>query len=236
MIPKIIHYCWFGNNKKSDLINKCINSWKKYFPDYEIIEWNENNTNLNENEYIKKAYELKKWAYVSDYIRMKVLYQYGGIYFDVDVEVIKQFPKQLFELQSFSGYESFSGLVSPGLVYACMPGDVLVKKVMDSYKDDIFTLESTEKMFTINKRITKILDEYGYVHENEKQTILGLTIFPDDFFCAYDAEKRCTQITKNTLSVHHYAASWFPWHKRIKFKIGTILRHIKNNIKLKIKV
>ena len=188
MIPKRIHYCWYGNNKKSDLIIKCINSWKKFFPDYEIIEWNESNTDINENNYIKEAYRLKKWAYVSDYIRFKVLYEYGGIYFDVDVEVIRKYPKELLELNSFSGIEAASGLVSPGLIYACLPKDELVNEILKTYENDKFVLDIPEKMKTVNKRISSILDKYGYVHEDVKQTICGLTIFPNEYFCGYDGE------------------------------------------------
>ena len=125
MIPKKIHYCWFGGNKKSKLVMKCITSWKKFFPDYEIVEWNEGNTDLHENKYIERAYQLKKWAFVSDYVRMKVLYDYGGIYFDTDVEVIRSFPDDLLKLPAFTGIESFSLLVSPGLVFAIYPNQII---------------------------------------------------------------------------------------------------------------
>ena len=97
MIPKIIHYCWFGRNSKSKIILKCIESWRKFMPDYEIIEWNEDNFNVKQNEYVKSAYNNKKWAFVSDYARMKVLYQYGGIYFDTDVELLKPIPSEYLE-------------------------------------------------------------------------------------------------------------------------------------------
>ena len=106
MIPKKIHYCWFGGNKKSKLILECIKSWKRYFPDYEIIEWNEGNFDIHQCDYVEQAYKQKKWAYVSDYARMKILDLYGGIYFDTDVEVIKRFPEEL-RVHSFSGIEEF---------------------------------------------------------------------------------------------------------------------------------
>lgn len=227
MIPKIIHYCWFGNNKKSKLINTCINSWKKFFPDYEIREWNENNVDINENEYVKDAYKKKQWAYVSDYVRMKVLYQYGGIYFDVDVEVIKKFPQEILNLESFTGIESCSGLINPGLIYACSAQNIIVGELLESYRKDYFLLVKPEEMFTINKRITNILERYGFVHEDMKQTVNGLTIFPSEVFCGYDGEKRCKCITENTLSVHHYAGTWLPWQRKIRKKIGTMMRHIK---------
>lgn len=231
MIPKIIHYCWFGGNKKSKLIMKCIESWKKYFPDYEIMEWNEENSDINENEYVREAYRLKKWAYVSDYIRMKVLYEYGGIYFDTDVEVIRKYPQEILELPSFTGIEAFSRLVNPGLVYGCLKGDSLVKEVIDSYQNDKFIITSPEEMLTINKRISGILDKYGYIREDTKQTVNGLTIFPSEVFCAYDGQKRCIKITDNTVSVHHYTASWLPWYRKIRCKIGTVIRHMKYGVR-----
>src|SRR5215510_15199585 len=108
MIPKIIHYCWFGGNPLSELALKCIASWKKYFPNYEIKEWNESNYDVHKIPYTSEAYNAKKYAFVSDYARFDILYQYGGIYFDVDVEVIKQFGDILNDT-GFMGMETLSG-------------------------------------------------------------------------------------------------------------------------------
>ena len=118
-------------------------------PDYEIIEWNEDNFNVKQNEYVKSAYNNKKWAFVSDYARMKVLYQYGGIYFDTDVELLKPIPSEYLEMQSISCIEDFSGLVSPGLIYACHPNDRIIKEVLDSYEKDVFQVDKVEQMITI---------------------------------------------------------------------------------------
>lgn len=227
MIPKIIHYCWFGKNKKSTLIKKCIDSWYTFLPDFKIIEWNEDNFDVYQNEYIKKAYEEKKWAFVSDYARMKVLYEHGGIYFDTDAELIKRIPDSFLELNAFSGVEEFSCLVNPGLIYACHPKDKLVEQLLKSYENDQFSVTKLENMITINIRLYKILEKYGYVKQNIKQTIEGLTIFPSDFFCGYDGQKRKIKISENTISVHHYAASWLPWYRKVRLKLGTIARRIK---------
>lgn len=226
MIPKIIHYCWYGHNPKSKLILHCINSWKEYFPDYEIHEWNEENTNLEENQYIKTAYANKKWAFVSDYVRMKVLYEYGGIYFDTDVEVIKKFPKDLFTLSAFSGIESFSMKVNPGLVFACEPQNILVGKMLDSYNKDTFDSKSVDKIKTINIRITELLLLDGFEEKDEKQIINGITIFPSSVFCGYDGIKRQVDVKEDTLSVHHYAYSWFPWYRKVRTRLGTLKRRI----------
>lgn len=227
MIPKIIHYCWYGHNKKGKLILHCIESWREHFPDFDILEWNESNTDINENQYIRKAYDEKKWAFVSDYMRMKVLYEYGGIYFDTDVEVLKRFPDELLMLEGFTGIESFSLKVNPGLVFACHPQNAIVKEVLESYQKDIFENSSNvEKIVTINVRITKILSKYGFIPKDEKQTIMGLTIFPSEVFCAHDGELRKEAITVNSLSVHHYSSSWYPWYKKIRFKLGTFKRRL----------
>lgn len=227
MIPKIIHYCWFGRNSKSKIILKCIESWRKFMPDYEIIEWNEDNFNVKQNEYVKSAYNNKKWAFVSDYARMKVLYQYGGIYFDTDVELLKPIPSEYLEMQSISCIEDFSGLVSPGLIYACHPNDRIIKEVLDSYEKDVFQVDKVEQMITINMRISEILKKYGYVEEDKLQTIRGLTVFPSEVFCGYDGHKRKIKITEKTVSVHHYTSSWLPWYRKVRKFLGTIYRRMK---------
>lgn len=225
MIPKVIHYCWFGNNKKPKLVLECIESWKKYFPDYEIKEWNETNFDVFSCAFCAQAYKAKKWAYVSDYVRMKVLETEGGIYFDTDVEVLKSFPKHMFE-RPFSGIEEFSKLVSPGLVYACEPGDLIVGQLVVEYESDIFLNECIDDILTINKRITKILDYYGYQHKDELQDLGVLMVYPSEVFCAYNGRTRRTQITEKSLATHHYAASWLPWYRKIRLKLGTFLRHV----------
>lgn len=226
MIPKIIHYCWFGGNKKSKLILRCIDSWKKYFPDYQIIEWNEINTDLHENSYIEQAYEAKKWAFVSDYVRMKVLCENGGIYFDTDVEVLKPFPKEILNLPAFTGFESFSLKVNPGLVFACEPGNKIAKMMVDSYNSDDFHNESVDTIKTINMRITDLLVQKGFNESDEKQTVMGLTVFPSSVFCAYDGLRRKVDIKPDSLSVHHYASSWLPWYRKVRLFFGTIRRRI----------
>lgn len=225
MIPKKIHYCWFGNNKKPKIVLECIESWRRNLPDYEIKEWNESNFDVYSCEFSAEAYKNKKWAYVSDYARMKVLLNEGGIYFDTDVEVLKPFPNDLLQ-SAFSGIEEFSKLVSPGLVYACESGDKIVAKLVYEYEHSFFSNDSIDSILTINKRITRILDEYGYQHIDKFQCIEGLKIYPSEVFCAYDGKKRCAHITKKTLATHHYAASWLPWHRKLRLKIGTALRHV----------
>ena len=133
-IPKKIHYCWFGGNPKPELALKCIKSWKKYCPDYEIIEWNESNFDVNANQYCRDAYKEKKWAFVTDYARLVILYEHGGVYFDTDVQVIRSIDA-LLEHPAFMGIEraSDSCKVASGLALGSEKGNPLIKEIMDDY-------------------------------------------------------------------------------------------------------
>lgn len=147
MIPKKIHYIWLGGNKKSKLIEKCIASWKKYCPDYEIIEWNENNFDIGSNKYLKEAYEAKKWAFASDYIRLYVLYTEGGIYMDTDVEVLKPLDRFL-ECKAFSGFERKDAI--PTGIMACEKGNEIFKELLSYYTDKSFYNEDGSMNQTTN--------------------------------------------------------------------------------------
>lgn len=213
MIPKKIHYCWFGHNKKSKLMEDCIASWRKFFPDYEIIEWNEENFDVNQCDYVRKAYEEKKWAFVSDYARMKILSENGGIYFDTDVEVIKAFPEALLE-KAFTCIEGESGFVSPGLVFACEPHHEITQQIVDEYENDIFNFGNSEAVLTINKRITRMLLAKGLKQENSLQKLDLIDIYPSEYFCAKDKDTGKMYITDNTYSIHHYAGTWLEGKKK----------------------
>lgn len=207
-IPKIIHYFWFGNKPKPQLILDCIESWRRFFPDWEIKEWNEHNYDINKCDYIREAYNLKKWAFVSDYARCDILYQYGGVYFDTDVEVLKEFPDYLWKTIAFCGVES-TGTVNPGLVFCCPPKFWLMGDMLDSYNKSHFTFDrDINKVITINKRVTEILIEKGYKIKDSYQCIEGLAIYPCEYFCAFDQMIREPNITNNTITYHHYASSW----------------------------
>jgi len=220
MIPKIIHYCWFGNKEKNSKILHNIDTWKKFFPQFKIIEWNEKNTNLRENEYVENAYKQKKWAFVSDFVRLKVLFVYGGIYFDTDVEVVKTFPSDILNLSAFTGIESDSLLVSPGLVLASEPKNAVIEELLKTYSNSNFD----KGHYTINMRVTDYLKQDGFKMVDKLQQIAGFTIFPSEVFCAYDPISRKVSVTTDTLSIHHYDASWVPWYLKLRFKLGTYKR------------
>jgi mannosyltransferase OCH1-like enzyme len=205
-VPKIIHYCWFGGNKKSDLIEMCIESWHKFLPEYEIKEWNETNFDVNCCRYVKEAYENKKWAFVSDYCRFVVLNQYGGIYLDTDVEIIKH-PGQIFESECL-GFETV-GMIAPGLVMASLPDSWLCRVMLEEYNNDTFVLENGKMNYkTVCERATAYLTQNGLVLDNTMQNVNGITIYPIEYFNPYDASTDSFAITENTVSKHHYASTW----------------------------
>ncbi|WP_296117107.1 glycosyltransferase family 32 protein [uncultured Eubacterium sp.] len=205
-IPKTIHYCWFGKGPLPELAQKCINSWKKYCPDYKIVEWNEDNFDLEINEYVKEAYKAKKWAFVSDVARLYALTYYGGIYMDTDVEVIKS-------LNDLLGYEAVAGFetknqVSTGLM-ACKKGQKTYCECLDGYENIHFIRSDGSMDLTTNvTRMTNLYTKYGLKKNNLKQCINGITIFPKDFFSPKDLETKEITITDNTYVIHHFDGSW----------------------------
>jgi len=234
MISKIIHYCWFGGNSLPELAVKCIDSWKKYLPDYEIKEWNESNFDLNCCDYVREAYEAKKWAFVSDYARFWILYNYGGLYFDTDVEVIKpmgdiiakgafmgceptlaQKGKSLLSDDSKAGFTASgsafleSEAVNPGLGLAAAPGLGLYKEILDDYELDHFELPEKGGPLTVVERVTKILLKHGFKNQGDSvQQVDGVYIYPPEYFCPLNYNTGVLTITDNTRSIHHYTASW----------------------------
>lgn len=204
-IPKVIHYCWFGRGEVPKLEKKCIETWKKILPDYTIIEWNEDNFNINCNEYVREAYEAKKYAFVSDYARLYVLYNYGGIYMDTDMEVVKSLDIFL-ENNAFVGFENDTHIQTG--IMACKKGNKLFKEFLDYYNEKKFFMGDGKADLTANVRfITDICKKYNLKLNNTIQTINGLTVYPRTYFCplSYTKEK---YFTNNTYTIHHFAGSW----------------------------
>jgi len=202
MIPKLIHYVWVGGNPLDELALKCIASWKKFCPDYEIIEWNEKNFDVNQNLYCKQAYEKKKWAFASDYIRLKVLFDNGGVYMDTDVEVIKPIDEFL-SLPAFSGFENDKNIPT-GLI-ACQKGNLWVKRMLEFYDDAEFV-----NLATNVETITRLTKEMypQILYNNTEQHFNHFSVFPKDYFCANCFNTRKTNITENTHTIHWFNGSW----------------------------
>lgn len=211
MIPHIIHYCWFGRKPLPPLAIKCIESWKKYLPDYEIREWNEDNFDINIIPYTQEAYKKKKFAFVSDFARFWILYHYGGIYFDTDVEVIRPM-NDIIRAGAFMGFENGGATVSgvnPGLGIGTHAGHSLYKEILEHYACENFINKDGSLNFrTVVNRVTSILGQYGLQKNNQLQEIAGVKIYPSDYFCPIRITDGKMFVTANTVSIHHYAASW----------------------------
>ena len=213
MIPKIIHYCWFGGNPLPELAQKCIASWRKYLPDYEIKQWDESNFDVNIIPYTAEAYKQKKYAFVSDYARFWILYKYGGIYFDTDVEVIRPMD-EIIAKGNFMGFEKDHKLgdaisVAPGLGLGVNPGLGLIQELLEYYQNLQFTFNPNGKdQVTIVGITTDILLKHGLKYVPGIQNVADVTIYPSEYFCPINITTKRLHITKNTCTIHHYAASW----------------------------
>lgn len=215
MIPKVIHYCWFGRNPLPPLAQKCIESWKKFLPDYEIKEWNEDNFDVYITTYTEEAYRLKKYAFVSDYARFWILYHYGGLYFDTDVEIIRPLD-DIIAKGNFMGLEKMEGLsgatalaVAPGLGLGCNPGLGLGKQILDFYEKHHYISWKGRMTGTVVNFTTKLLYQNGiakgadgFYHCDD------ITIYPEEYFDPLNYYTQELTITENTRSIHRYAASW----------------------------
>ena len=222
MIPKIIHYCWFGRGEKPDLALRCIDSWRKYLPDYELKEWNEDNFDISRNQYVREAYENRKFAFVTDYVRLYAIYTEGGIYMDTDVEVVGNFDKFLHH-HAFSGFET-DGNVPTGMM-AAEKGSVWAKELLEQYNDRVFVRSDGSYDMTTNTTvITHYMVGKGLILNNQYQDFPGLcTMYPADYFCPKDHRTGKIRCSNNTVCIHHFAGSW------LKHGFWLDLRH---NLKL----
>lgn len=209
MIPKVIHYCWFGHGKMPRLARKCIRSWRKYLPDYQIKEWNEDNFDLSLFPYAKEAYEMRKFAFVTDVVRLYALYHEGGIYMDTDVQVLKSLDPYLHHT-AFSGFENATQV--PTGIMASEKGGKWAKENLDYYEGRHFVNEKGEMDLVTNvETITDYMLKQGLVQNNTYQDFPGLiTLYPNDFFCPKCYQDNKIYLTGNSVTIHHFNASWKP--------------------------
>lgn len=221
-IPRIIHYCWFGRKEKPDIIKKCIDSWQINLVGYEIREWNEGNFDINQNAYVREAYKAKKFAFVSDYVRVYALYKFGGIYLDTDVEIFKSLSDMLHH-DSFWGFEQENYIATSTI--GAVKGNKLIKTFLDSYEEKSFITENGNYDDLTNVAIvTEILKNMGLKTNGEYQEIEGIGAFyPQTYFSPYDYINCRKFITENTYAMHHFYKSWLPLSARMKTKIKLIL-------------
>ena len=221
-IPRIIHYCWFGGKEKPEIVKRCIKSWKDILVDYEIKEWNESNFDINSNLFVKQAYEAGKFAFVSDFVRVNALYNYGGIYLDTDVEVFKSFD-DLLENDSFWGFEEKNYIATSTI--GCKKGNKLIKEFLSKYDDKKFIFENGQENLETNVSIvSEIISSLGVEMNNKYQKIEGLaTFYPQEYFSPYDYINCYSKATSNTYAIHHFYKSWLPTSVKIKSVIKKVI-------------
>ena len=214
MIPKLIHYCWFGKKRIPPDLEKNIESWKKYLPDYKIIRWDESNFDVCCNKYVEAAYRAKKYAYVSDFARFSILDKNGGVYFDTDVEVIRPID-DILAAGPYMG-EEYQGRVNAGLGMAMEPGMPFLREMIELYnKLEFRIVNESEKTVTVVDHVTNLLIKHGFEpQKKEIRKVCGINIYPKDFFCPQEYFSGKITMTDNTRTIHHFAESWKPSFER----------------------
>lgn len=218
-IPKVIHYCWFGGKPLPASAIRCIESWEKFLPDYEIKRWDESNFDVYSTPYTSSAYEAKKYAFVSDYARFWILYNFGGLYFDTDVEIIRCID-DIIAKGPFMGcenpYEEGADeiCIAPGLGLGATPGLGIYKEIIDFYRGSEFKATTGANPETVVTYVSKILYNRGFKNLPGVQLIDDIYIYPSEYFCPISTYDGKLRITKNTRSIHHYDQTWqSPWRK-----------------------
>lgn len=212
-IPKTIHFCWFGGNPIPEKEQMCINSWKKMCPDYEIIQWTEENYDVHKNRYMGQAYDTKKWGFVVDFARLDLVTEYGGVYLDADVELIRPLD-DLLKFKAFAGYES-ADYVAFGLGF----GSIKHHKIMEANKELYEKVEFCKNDGTLNLTASPVLQtnrlkEFGFKPDGHFKMIEDMAILPPEFLCGMNVSTRMLELTKNTYAIHHYSASWMSDEER----------------------
>lgn len=217
-IPKYIHYCWFGKGEKSKLIKDCMKSWSKHLPDYTIMEWNEEKFDLSSSRYVREAYDARKFAFVSDYVRLYALNQHGGIYLDTDVEVLKSL-NPLLRHDAFSGFEDERFLQSGTM--GATPGHPWIASLLKDYESRSFVRPDGTYDLTTNTAVISRLCEGEGLQLNGKEQKLanGVTFYPRTYFSPYDYVNGGNYITSDSYTIHHFAQSWLPAHVRLKSNV-----------------
>lgn len=227
MIPKIIHYCWFGGNPLPEQYKKYMESWKEYCPDYEIVEWNENNFDVTKNQYCYEAYQASKWAFVSDYARLKIIYENGGIYLDTDVELIKDVTPLVADGVGFIGFQNPIEATT-GLGFAAAPHNPVVKAMLDIYENRSFVNADG----AYNDIPCPAANTIGLIRCGLKvgkpwcdqvQYLQGMCVYPEEYFNPLDNDTQKLNITEHTYSIHQYAATWLGKDYSIRKRIKQLL-------------
>ena len=225
VIPKIIHYIWLGGKPLPRIAERCIESWKKFCPDYEIKRWDESNLNLEFCDYVKEAYDCKKFAFASDVLRLQKLYEFGGIYLDVDVELIKPIDEFL-DKKTFSGFET-SNLLNPGLIFGTEQNNKDLKNILELYKKRKFIVNNNMDLTTICETVTSYYEkEYDLERKNKTQILENISAYSSEYFSPIDVVTNKKKVTKKTVSIHWYNASWYSSKQKFLNKLKKLLNII----------
>lgn len=221
MIPKIIHYCWFGKKELPQEYKKYMESWRKHCPDYEIVRWDESNFDISENDYCREAYEAGKWAFVSDYARLKIVYELGGIYLDTDIELLKPLDDLIVDGTGFIGFQN-KEQVATGLGFAAEAKNICVKNMLDMYEGIHFITEKNEMdLIPCPVRNTVALKQCGLRTGKASQDIQmlnGMRVLPIEYLNPLDFDTRQLKVGINSYAIHHYSESWVS-SKKSKLKV-----------------
>lgn len=242
MIPKIIHYCWFGRGEMPKLMKKCLKSWKKFCPDWQIVRWDEDSFDVNSTLWTKQAYEARKFAFVSDYVRLKALHEMGGVYLDTDVELVQPIDRFL-EHPAFSGFES-TDTVQTGIIGA-EKGNAVIESWLEYYKDRAYLVDGKPVMVPNVSHITENLKARGLVMDDTLQVIDGMAIYPQTWFCPLSAVSIQRKITENTHVMHYFTSTWrtdkakkdfarVKRHQRWWYRVLEWLRYLPNRLARKL--
>lgn len=245
MIPKVIHYCWFGGKPIPEEYQRYINSWRKYLPDYEIKRWDESNYDVNCITFSKEAYEVGKFAYVSDYARLRILYEHGGVYFDTDVEVIRPMDELMAKgawmgIEKHTSNPTVDDMVNPGLGFAVEPHNPVIKEIMAFYENTHYIFpDGHMEQIPIVPITSNVLKKYGLKPSTDRPyKVADITIYPWDYFCPMEFLTNKLEVTNNTYAIHHYTATWMSWTDKFMmwrghfFRTNILGRGIKNILNL----
>ena len=225
MIPKIIHYCWFGGKEMPGEYTGYIETWKKQCPDYEIVRWDESNYDVSKNLYLKTAYEQKQWSFLSDYVRLDVVYQQGGIYFDTDIELLKSMDCVL-QHEAFFAFENVDDITT-GLGFGACKGNKTVRMLRDMY--DHFPFKDTENgspFIPCPILVTEGLTQMGFILDDTFQEIDGVAVYPSEYFNPMDIRTKRITLTDKTIAINHYAGSWLSRKKKMQISTAAYLRRL----------
>lgn len=221
MIPKIIHYCWFGNKPMPDRECRCMESWTKFLPEFRIMRWDEESFDINSSKFVRQAYDMKKWAFVADYVRLWALKKYGGIYLDTDIEILRPF-EDLLQYKAFGGFET-DNVVQTGVIGSEENGD-FINIIFNYYLNAYFVNQDGSLNSKPNSAIfAEILQKRGIQTLNTRISNEIIELFPSEYFCPIDQSTWEIRTTEKTYCIHYLSGSWLPYSDRLK-------RQIKKNI------